>query len=49
MTRERCIPFDVSIDPFYSSSNLDLRTVRAEADHGVNMTMAGVMAERGLS
>ena len=38
MTRERRIPFDVSIDPFYSPANLEhLRVVRADADQGVNM------------
>jgi len=40
MTRERRIPFDVSIDPFYSPANLDhLRTVRADAEAGVNMAV----------
>jgi len=40
MTRERRIPFDVSVDPFYSPSNLEhLRTVRADADRGVNMAV----------
>ena len=39
MTRERRIPFDVSIDPFYSASNIErLRAVRADADRGVNMS-----------
>ena len=38
MTRERRIPFEVSVDPFYSPENLDhLRRVRADADAGVNM------------
>ena len=40
MTRERRIPFDVSVDPFYSPSNLEhLRTVRADADSGTNMVV----------
>ena len=38
MTRERRIPFDVSVDPFYSQANLEhLRTIRADADSGTNM------------
>lgn len=38
MTRERRIPFDVSVDPFYSQTNLDhLRRVRADADAHINM------------
>jgi len=38
MTRERRIPFDVSVDPFYSPANLEhLRVVRADAVAGVNM------------
>ena len=40
MTREQRIPFDVSVDPFYSQSNLDhLRAVRRDADSGVNMSV----------
>ena len=35
MRRERRIPFDVSIDPFYSESNISyLSTVTAEIDSG---------------
>jgi len=38
MTRERRIPFDVAVDPFYSKSNMDhLRRVKADADAGINM------------
>ena len=38
MTREQRIPFDVAVDPFYSTSNLDhLRRVKADADAGINM------------
>jgi len=40
MTREQRIPFEVGLDPFYSSSNLDhLRRVRSDADAGVNMAV----------
>ena len=40
MMRERRIPFDVSIDPFYSQTNLDhLRTVKADADTGTSMAV----------
>jgi DNA-damage-inducible protein J len=39
MTREHRIPFDVSVDPFYSQTNLDhLRRVREDADAGRNMS-----------
>ena len=35
VTRERRIPFDVSIDPFYSKANMDyLKKVTAEIDAG---------------
>lgn len=35
VTRERRIPFDVSIDPFYSKTNMDyLKKVTAEIDAG---------------
>ena len=38
MTREQRIPFDVSVDPFYSPHNVDhLRRVIADADAGINM------------
>ena len=38
MTRERRIPFDVAVDPFYSQANLDhLRAVQADAQAGINM------------
>jgi len=38
MTREQRIPFDVSVDPFYSPHNVDhLRRVLADADAGINM------------
>jgi len=38
MTREQRIPFDVSIDPFYSPANLDhLARVRRDVEAGVNM------------
>ena len=34
-TRERRIPFDVSVDPFYSKGNMDyLKKVTAEIDAG---------------
>jgi DNA-damage-inducible protein J len=40
MTRERRIPFDVSVDPFYSAANMDhLRRVRADAEAGRNMAV----------
>jgi len=40
MTRERRIPFDVSVDPFYSSANLEhLRSVRADAEADTNMDL----------
>jgi DNA-damage-inducible protein J len=39
MTREHRIPFDVSIDPFYSEANLAyLRQAAADADAGRHMT-----------
>ena len=45
MTRERRIPFDVAIDPFYSQTNLDhLRTVKADADAGANMSVHELIA-----
>ena len=35
MTREKRIPFDVSVDPFYSSSNMEyLKKVVSEIDSG---------------
>ena len=35
MTRERRIPFDVSVDPFYSESNMAyLKKVTSEIDSG---------------
>ena len=35
VTRERRIPFDVSVDPFYSKANMDyLKKVTAEIDAG---------------
>ncbi len=35
MTRERRIPFEVSLDPFYSESNLSwLKEVTSEIDNG---------------
>lgn len=38
MARERRIPFDVSIDPFYSEANMaHLREVRQDAAAGINM------------
>ena len=40
MTREQRIPFDVSVDPFYSQANLErLRAVCADAEAGANMGM----------
>ena len=40
MTREQRIPFDVSVDQFYSQSNLShLRQVKADAETGVNMAV----------
>ena len=46
MTRERRIPFDVSIDPFYSETNFDhLRAVRADADAGVNMAVHDLITD----
>jgi DNA-damage-inducible protein J len=40
VTREHRIPFDVSIDPFYSEANLaHLRRVREDADAGRNMAV----------
>ncbi|MDR1266004.1 MAG: type II toxin-antitoxin system RelB/DinJ family antitoxin [Propionibacteriaceae bacterium] len=39
MTRERRIPFEVSVDPFYSAANLDhLRRVRTDAEAGRDMS-----------
>ncbi|MDR1236615.1 MAG: type II toxin-antitoxin system RelB/DinJ family antitoxin [Propionibacteriaceae bacterium] len=39
MTREHRIPFDVSVDPFYSQANIDhLHRVREDADAGRNMS-----------
>ena len=36
VTREQRIPFDVSIDPFYSKANMDyLKKVTSEIDSGV--------------
>ena len=38
MTREHRIPFDVTVDPFFSPDNMEyLRRVMAEADAGINM------------
>jgi len=38
MTREQRIPFEVSLDPFFSPSNMSrLLQVRADADSGINM------------
>jgi DNA-damage-inducible protein J len=38
VARERRIPFDVSIDPFYSAANLEhLRQVRADTETGTSM------------
>ena len=38
VARERRIPFDVSVDPFYSESNLErLRRIRADAEAGRRM------------
>lgn len=35
MTREKRIPFDVSVDPFYSESNINyLKKIIAEIDSG---------------
>lgn len=35
VTRERRIPFDVSVDPFYSKANMEyLKNVTAEIDAG---------------
>jgi DNA-damage-inducible protein J len=40
MTRERRIPFDVSVDPFYSAANVNhLRQVRADAEARRNMAV----------
>jgi DNA-damage-inducible protein J len=40
MTREHRIPFDVSIDPFYSEANMEhLRRVRADAGAGRSMSI----------
>jgi DNA-damage-inducible protein J len=46
MTRERRIPFDVSVDPFYSPANLDhLAKVRADAEAGRNMAVHELIDE----
>lgn len=47
MTRERRIPFEVSIDPFYSESNLShLEKVTAEIDSGAaNLTKHDLIEE----
>lgn len=47
MTRERRIPFEVSIDPFYSESNLShLEKVTAEIDRGAaNLTKHDLIEE----
>jgi DNA-damage-inducible protein J len=46
MTRERRIPFDVAIDPFYSAANqTHLRQVRADAEAGRNMTAHDLINE----
>ena len=38
MTREQRIPFEVTVDPFFSPSNMEyLRRVIAEADAGINV------------
>ena len=40
VARERRIPFDVSVDPFYSEANLShLRQVRADATAGRHMAV----------
>jgi DNA-damage-inducible protein J len=39
VTRERRIPFDVSVDPFYDEANWQhLREIRADAEVGRNMS-----------
>ena len=39
LIREKRIPFDVSIDPFYSDDNLKrLATAAADAKSGINMS-----------
>jgi len=38
MTREQGIPFDVTVDPFFSPENMEyLRRVKADVDAGINM------------
>ena len=40
VTREKRIPFDLAIDPFYSPANLDrLAQVREDVDAGRNMSL----------
>ena len=39
MTRERRIPFEVSVDPFYSEDNMSrLAAAAADLKSGINMT-----------
>ena len=46
MGRERRIPFEVSVDPFYSKENLDyLKRVTAEIDAGKAVLMEHAVME----
>lgn len=46
VAREHRIPFDVSVDPFYSEANLEhLRRIRADAEAGQRMAAHDLIDE----